>query len=80
MGTGINLSIRELSEAIAQATGFNGTIDWDTTKPDGTPKKQLDVSRLASLDWRARTPLADGLARTVISYLEQLDQELVRLQ
>ena len=79
VGTGIDLSIRELAEAVAQATGFRGIIDWDITKPDGTPKKQLDVSRLASLGWRARIPLADGLARTVVSYLEQLDQELVRL-
>ena len=79
VGTGVDLSIRDLSEAVAQATGFNGTIDWDTTKPDGTPKKQLDVSRLASLGWQARISLADGLSRTVASYREQLDQELVRL-
>ena len=79
VGTGVDLSIRDLSEAVAQATGFNGTIDWDTTKPDGTPKKQLDVSRLASLGWQARISLADGLSRTVVSYREQLDQELVRL-
>ena len=78
VGTGVDLSIRDLSEAVAQATGFNGTIDWDTTKPDGTPKKQLDVSRLASLGWQARISLADGLSRTV-AYREQLDQELVRL-
>ena len=79
VGTGLDLSIRELAEAVAQATGFNGTIDWDTTKPDGTPKKQLDVSRLASLGWQARISLADGLSRTVVSYREQLEQELVRL-
>ena len=79
VGTGVDLSIRDLYEAVAQATGFNGTIDWDTTKPDSTPKKQLDVSRLASLGWQARISLADGLSRTVVSYREQLDQELVRL-
>ena len=65
VGTGIDLSIRELAEAVAQATGFIGTIDWDSTKPDGTPKKQLDVSRLASLGWRARISLDEGLVNTV---------------
>ena len=79
VGTGIDLSIRELAEAIAQATGFNGTIDWDITKPDGTPKKQLDVTRLASLGWRARISLAEGLANTVTLFREQIERNLVRL-
>ena len=79
VGTGIDLSIRELAEAVARDTGFKGTIDWDTTKPDGTPKKQLDVSRLASLGWRARISLAEGLASTVALFREQLRAELVRL-
>ena len=79
VGTGVDLSIRELAEAVAEATGYGGTIEWDTSKPDGTPKKQLDVSRLASLGWRARIPLAQGLASTVVLFREQLSQELVRL-
>jgi GDP-L-fucose synthase len=78
VGTGIDLSIRELAEAVASATGFRGTIHWDTNKPDGTPKKQLDVSRLASLGWQARIPLAEGLARTVALFREQLGDEPVR--
>ncbi|MCP9941521.1 GDP-L-fucose synthase [Cyanobium sp. ATX 6E8] len=65
VGTGLDLSIRELAEAVAAATGFQGEILWDSSKPDGTPKKQLNVSRLAALGWRARIPLADGLASTV---------------
>ena len=48
VGTGIDLSIRELAEQVAAAVGFNGSIHWDHSKPDGTPKKQLDVSRLAA--------------------------------
>ena len=52
VGTGIDLSIRELAEAVAQAVGYAGSIEWDTSKPDGTPKKQLDVSRLAAMGWR----------------------------
>ena len=79
VGTGIDLSIRELAEAVAEATGFGGIIDWDTSKPDGTPKKQLDVSRFASLGWRARIPLADGLASTVVLFREQLRKQSVRL-
>ena len=79
MGTGVDLTIRELAEAVAAATGFQGEIRWDASKPDGTPKKQLDVSRLAALGWRARIPLADGLAKTVAEYREQLNKQLLRL-
>jgi GDP-L-fucose synthase len=68
VGTGVDLTIRELAEAVAAATGFAGSLEWDTTKPDGTPKKQLDVSRLAALGWRARIPLAEGLAGTVAEF------------
>jgi GDP-L-fucose synthase len=79
VGTGLDLTIRELAEAVAAATGYQGEIHWDASKPDGTPKKQLDVSRLAALGWRARIPLAEGLASTVALFREQLDQQLVRL-
>ena len=79
VGTGIDLSIRELAEAVAAATGFQGEICWDASKPDGTPKKQLDVSRLAALGWRARIPLAEGLVSTVAEFRHQLDQQSVRL-
>jgi GDP-L-fucose synthase len=79
LGTGVDLSIRELAEAVANATGFRGTIHWDTSQPDGTPKKLLDVSRLASLGWRARIPLAEGLASTVAEFRDQFSQQLVRL-
>jgi len=79
VGTGVDLTIRELAEAVAEATGFRGTITWDASKPDGTPKKQLDVSRLAALGWRARIPLQEGLRDTVRLFREQLDQQLVRL-
>jgi GDP-L-fucose synthase len=72
VGTGVDLTIRELAQAVAAATGFAGTIDWDPTKPDGTPKKQLDVSRMAALGWRARIPLAEGLAATVADFRERL--------
>ncbi|MBM5819786.1 MAG: GDP-L-fucose synthase [Cyanobacteria bacterium K_DeepCast_150m_m2_101] len=79
VGTGVDLTIRELAEAVAAATGFQGEIHWDASKPDGTPKKQLDVSRLAALGWRARIPLAEGLRSTVAEFSAQLSQQLVRL-
>lgn len=79
VGTGVDLSIRQLAEAVAVATGYTGAIHWDASKPDGTPKKQLDVSRLAELGWRARIPLAEGVSSTVAQFREQLQQQLVRL-
>ena len=68
VGTGVDLTIRELAEAVAAATGYRGEIRWDTSKPDGTPKKQLDVGRLAALGWTARIPLAEGLVSTVADF------------
>jgi GDP-L-fucose synthase len=79
VGTGVDLTIRELAEAVAAATGYQGEILWDTSKPDGTPKKQLDVNRLASLGWRARILLREGLKCTVGLFRDQLRQQLVRL-
>ncbi|WP_396094749.1 hypothetical protein [Cyanobium sp. To12R1] len=79
VGTGVDLTIRELVEAVAEATGFQGEIHWDASKPDGTPKKLLDVSRLAALGWRARIPLAAGLRSTVAQFRDGLQQQLVRL-
>jgi len=76
VGTGVDLSIRELAEQVAAATGYGGTITWDSSKPDGTPKKQLDVSRLAALGWRARIPLAEGLASTVADFAAQGSERL----
>ena len=78
VGTGVDLTIRQLAEAVAEATGYRGEIIWDASKPDGTPKKQLEVSRLAALGWRARIPLQEGLPSTVALFREQLKQQLVR--
>ncbi len=79
VGTGVDLTIRELAEAVAAATGFQGEIHWDASKPDGTPKKQLDVSRLAALGWRARIPLVEGLRSTVGLFREQLQKGIARV-
>ncbi|HMY00596.1 MAG TPA: GDP-L-fucose synthase [Agitococcus sp.] len=61
VGTGIDVTIRELAETIAKVTGFQGGIIFDTTKPDGTPRKLMDVSRLANMGWRASISLEQGL-------------------
>ena len=79
VGTGVDLTIGALAEAVAEATGYRGKILWDCSKPDGTPKKQLDVSRLESLGWQSRIPLAEGLAGTVALFREHLLKEHVRL-
>lgn len=64
VGCGADLTIRELAETVAEVTGYQGTIGWDTTKPDGTPRKLLDISRLAALGWKPGIPLRDGIAAT----------------
>jgi GDP-L-fucose synthase len=64
VGTGEDLSIRELAELVARITGFRGAVDFDASKPDGTPRKLLDVSRLRSLGWQAQIPLEEGVKRT----------------
>jgi len=68
IGSGADVTIRELTETIAAAVGYQGRIIWDTTKPDGTPRKLLDVSKLAALGWRARIPLREGIEKTVAAY------------
>jgi GDP-L-fucose synthase len=72
VGTGRDSTIREIAQTIASAVGFEGTTEWDTSKPDGTPQKLLDVSRLSALGWEARIPLADGLGRTIEWYREHV--------
>ena len=65
VGTGNDISIRELAETVAKATGYRGHILWDINKPDGTPKKQLDVSRLKAAGWQAKISLSEGLVETI---------------
>jgi GDP-L-fucose synthase len=72
IGTGTDVSIRELTELVAQVTGFQGRITWDATKPDGTPRKLMDVSRLSALGWKARIGLQEGIAKTYASFLAEL--------
>lgn len=71
IGTGSDITIRELAEEIARVTGFKGDIAWDTTKPDGTLLKRMDVSRMAAMGWRARIGFREGLASTYAWMLQQ---------
>lgn len=71
IGSGTDVTIRELTETVAAAVGFQGRITWDATKPDGTPRKLMDVSRLAALGWKARISLREGVERTYRSFLEE---------
>jgi len=69
VGTGEDISIAEFARLIAETVGYRGEIVFDPSRPDGTPRKLLDVSRLAALGWRARTPLRDGLHRYYEAFL-----------
>ncbi len=71
VGTGSDVTIRELTETVATVTGYAGRVVWDATKPDGTPRKLLDVSRLTGLGWQAKIPLAAGLRATYASFLAE---------
>jgi GDP-L-fucose synthase len=64
VGVGEDVSIKERAETIKRIIGFEGSIEWDSSKPDGTPRKLLDVSRLTSLGWKAKISLEDGIAST----------------
>jgi GDP-L-fucose synthase len=74
VGTGEDLTIRELAELIGQITGFAGEIAFDTAKPDGAPRKLLNVQRLAACGWRARIPLREGLEQTYKAFLAETGQ------
>ena len=75
LGTGSEISIRELAELIAELTGFEGEIVWDTSQPNGQPRRALDTSRARELfGFEARTPLREGLERTIAWYREAVPQ------
>jgi GDP-L-fucose synthase len=75
VGSGIDRTIRELAETIARITGYTGRLVWDTSRPDGTSRKPMDVSRLAALGWRARIGLEEGLRDAYRWFVEHHAQE-----
>ncbi|MBB6415306.1 GDP-L-fucose synthase [Streptomyces massasporeus] len=78
VGTGTDLTVRELAELVADVAGYRGSVEWDTRQPDGTPRKLLDVSRLTSLGWAPRIGLREGIARTYAWYVENLEAGTLR--
>ena len=70
IGTGQDLSIRKLTELVAQITGYEGEIQWDTTKPDGTPRKLMDVSKLHNPGWKHTIELPEGIAMAYEAFLK----------
>jgi GDP-L-fucose synthase len=71
VGTGTDVMIKSLADLAAKTTDYEGRIEWDSSKPDGPPRKLLDVSRLAQLGWKARISLEEGIQRTYRDYLEE---------
>ncbi|MEO1171595.1 MAG: NAD-dependent epimerase/dehydratase family protein, partial [Myxococcota bacterium] len=69
IGVGEDVSIRELAETVAEVVGYRGPVEWDRSKPDGTPRKLLDVSRLRGAGWRAKVSLQEGIARAYEDFL-----------
>jgi|UniRef100_UPI00404900B5 GDP-L-fucose synthase len=78
VGTGTDVTIKELTEVVAETVGFAGKIVWDTSKPDGTPRKLMDVSKLTALGWSARIALREGVEKTYASFLAELGAGRIR--
>lgn len=72
LGSGTDVTIRELVELVKEVVGYEGEVRWDTTKPDGTPRKLMDVSRINALGWAAKVPLREGLGLAYQAFLEHL--------
>jgi GDP-L-fucose synthase len=73
IGVGHDLTIRELAETVKEVVGYQGTIEFDTTKPDGTPRKLMDVSRLDALGWRAPTAFKAGISAAYRDFVERIE-------
>jgi GDP-L-fucose synthase len=69
IGVGHDLSIRELAEMVKDVVGYPGGIEFDASKPDGTPRKLMDVRRLNSMGWKAKAEMRDGLARAYLDFV-----------
>ena len=78
VGTGVDVTIRELTELVAKCTGYSGKIVWDSSKPDGTPRKLMDVTRMTQLGWKAKVSLIDGIEKTYANYLQEIKSSQIR--
>jgi len=75
IGIGKDVTIKELAETVRETVGFKGELVWDASKPDGTPRKLLDVSRLSALGWKAKIPLKEGIKKTYDAYLKEIREK-----
>jgi len=78
IGTGTEVTIRELAETVQEVVGYAGQLVFDTSKPDGTPRKLCDSSKLRSLGWASEVSLRDGLEKTYACFLEELSAGTLR--
>ena len=79
VGTGNDMKIKNIAEIISKKCGFNGEIQWDASKPDGTPKKQLDISKIMKLGWRPKTSFEEGLNLTISNYRYLKSKNILRV-
>ncbi|MDT7537977.1 MAG: GDP-L-fucose synthase [Actinomycetota bacterium] len=75
VGVGDDVTIRDLASTVREVVGYQGDLEWDTSKPDGTPRKLLDVSRLTALGWRAKIGLREGIIETYAWFREHVDRD-----
>ena len=78
VGTGQDVTIRELAETVADVVGYRGAIRWDSSKPDGTPRKLLDVGKMSDLGWKAKTPLRQGIEEVYADFQSAWEQDALR--
>ena len=78
VGTGQDVTIRELAETVADVVGYRGAIRWDSSKPDGTPRKLLDVGKMSNLGWKANTPLRRGIEEVYADFQSAWEQDALR--
>lgn len=78
VGTGQDVTIRELAETVADVAGYRGAIRWDSSKPDGTPRKLLDVGKMSALGWKAKTPLRQGIEEVYADFQSAWEQDALR--
>ena len=78
VGTGNDMKINKIAEIISKKCGFNGKIEWDSSKPDGTPKKQLDISKITGLGWKPKTSFDEGLNLTIKNYRYLKNKKILR--
>ncbi len=79
IGSGSDITIKELAKLVSNIVGYRGEITWDTSKPDGTPRKLLDISKLEKIGWSAKTSLEKGIKLTLKKYIQDLENKSIRV-